>query len=297
MDSFTLRQVNSPKRLMMVFPHPDDESFGPGGTIARYAAEGAAVHFVCATRGEAGTVKPELLKSVEHLPEDERLGTLRETELRCASAQLGLTGLHFLGYRDSGMTPTADPRAFVNANPDEVVGALVQLIRQIRPQVLVTFDPFGGYGHPDHIFIHHRTTEAFYTAADPKRYPEAGAPYQPQKLYWSTFPKRWLKIVLRLMALLGKDPSKFGRNGDIDLRQMAAYDYPVTTKIDIWPYYSIKADASACHVSQDGSAMQLKGWPNAARRRIIGYELFTRVEPALNGRRDIESDLFEGVNE
>lgn len=297
MDSITLRPVDSAKRMMLIFSHPDDESFGPGGSIARYAAEDVAVHYACATRGEAGTVKPELLEPFEHLPEDERLGALREGELRCASDKLGLAGLHFLGYRDSGMAPTSDPRAFVNADPDEVVGKLVKLIRAIKPQVIVTFDPFGGYGHPDHIFAHRRATEAFYAAADPARYRDAGAPYRPQKLYWSTFPKRWLKLLLRLMPLLGRDPSKFGRNHDIDLREITAHDYPVTTKIDTWPYYPIKADASACHHSQDGSAMQLKGWPNAAKRMILGYELFTRAEPAPNGERYVESDLFEGVSE
>lgn len=297
MESIVLRQVNHSKRLMFVFPHPDDESFGTGGTIAKYAGEGAAVHYVCATRGEVGTVKPELLKPVESLPEDEQLGALRTGELRCASEKLGLAGLHFLGYRDSGMTPTPDPRAFVNADPVEATGRIVRLIRAIQPQVIVTFDPFGGYGHPDHIFVHQRTTEAFHAARDPERYPEAGAPYQPQKLYWSTFPKRWLKPVLRLMRLLRRDPSKFGRNGDIDLREIAEHDYPVTTRIDIWPYFPIKADASACHHSQDGSAMQLKGWPNLAKRRIIGYELYTRAVPSPDGQRHIERDLFEGVND
>ena len=297
MDSITLRRVESQKRLMLIFAHPDDESFGPGGTIAKYAAEGVAVHYVCATRGEAGTVEPKLLEPFGRLAEDERTGALRENELHCASGKLGLAGLHFLGYRDSGMAPTDDPRALVNADPDEVVRRLVQLIRDIKPQVVVTNDPFGGYGHPDHIFIHHRATEAFHAAGDPARYPESGAPHRPQKLYWTAFPRRWLKLVLRLMPLVGRDPAKFGRNHDVDLRQIALHDYPVTTRIDVWPYYPIKAEAAACHHSQDGSAMQLKGWPGAAKRLLLGVELFTRAEPPPNGERRIESDLFKGVNE
>src|SRR5512147_2596770 len=180
------------KSLLLAFPHPDDESFGPGGTIAKYAREGVDVHYVCATRGEVGTVDAELLKPYEHLPEDQRLGALRGQELRNAADILKLKGLHYLGYRDSGMsgsTDNADPRAFINAPPDRVVEQLVRIIRSIRPQVIVTFDPFGGYGHPDHIFIHHRTHEAFKAAGDPAQYPEAGEPYQPQKLYWSVFPR------------------------------------------------------------------------------------------------------------
>lgn len=152
------------KRLLMAFPHPDDESFGPGGTIAKYAREGVDVHYVCATRGEVGTVDAEMLKPYEHLPEDQRLGALRGQELRQAADILQLTGLHYLGYRDSGMPdtePNRDPRAFINADPDRVTGQLVKIFRAVKPQVIVTFDPFGGYGHPDHIFIHHRVTEAF----------------------------------------------------------------------------------------------------------------------------------------
>jgi hypothetical protein len=139
--------LDNVKRLLFVFPHPDDETFGPGGTIARYVREGVEVHYACATRGEVGSVEPDMLKPYEHLPEDQRLGALRGQELRCAADKLGLTGLHYLGYRDSGMTGTPenkDPRAFVNADPDRVVEQLVQLIRLIKPQVIVTFDPFGG---------------------------------------------------------------------------------------------------------------------------------------------------------
>jgi len=302
MESIPLRPIDSSKRLLVVFPHPDDESFGPGGTLARYAREGVAVHYACATRGEVGSVTPDLLKPFEHLPEDQRLGALREGELRCAAEQLGLAGLHLLGYRDSGMVGTAenrDARAFVNAEPNRVIGQLVQLIRAIKPQVMITFDPYGGYGHPDHIFAHHRTNDAFRAAGDPARYPDAGAPYQPQKLYWTAFSQSWLKWFVRLMPLLGRDPSKFGRNKDVDLRQIAAYayPYPVTTAIDVWPYYPVKTAASACHASQAGPAAAFRNLPRWLVRRVFGYERFTRVEPAPNGRRPLERDLFEGVNE
>jgi len=299
MESIILKQTTSPRRLLLVFAHPDDESFGPGGAIARYARQGVEVHYVCATRGEVGRVQPEMLTPFEHLPEDQRLGALREGELRCAATKLGLTGLHLLGYRDSGMPGSADnrdPRAFINADPDRVTGQLVQLIRSIRPQVVVTFDPYGGYGHPDHIFAHQRTTEAFYIAGDPNRYPEAGPPYQPHKLYWSSIPRRVLRIIVNLMPLFGRDPSKFGHNGDVDLRKIVQHDFPITSKIDVRPYLPIKAEAWMCHASQGESSMLFRRFPGVLRRRVLGYERFTCVEPPLDGRRHIEEDLFEGVN-
>ena len=287
------------KRLLLAFPHPDDESFGPGGTIAKYAREGVDVHYVCATRGEVGTVDAELLKPYEHLPEDQRLGALRGQELRNAADILQLAGLHYLGYRDSGMVGSQDnqdPRAFINADPDRVTGQLVKIVRAVQPQVVVTFDPFGGYGHPDHIFIHERMTEAFHAAGDAARYPEAGAPYQPQKLYWTVFPKGMLKFFVLVLRLTRRDPTKFGRNGDVDLKEIAAHDYPPTTRIDVWPYFEIKQRASACHVSQISSGPGMfDRLPRVAQRRFIGYERFRRVEPDVDGQRLKERDLFEGI--
>ncbi len=301
MESIAVRPIENSKRLLIVFPHPDDESFGLGGTIAKYAREGVAAHYACATRGEVGSVTPGLLAPFAHLPADQRLGALREAELRCAADQLGLTGLHLLGYRDSGMAGSAenrDPRAFINAEPDRVTGQLVELIRAIRPQVVVTFDPYGGYGHPDHIFAHQRTNEAFRAAGDPARYPDTGAPYSPQKLYWTAFSVRWLRWYVRLMPLLGRDPTKFGQNKDVNLREIAAraYPHPITTKIDVWPYYTIKMAASNCHASQIGPAESFANLPRWLLRQLFGYERFTRVEPSANGRRGPERDLFEGVN-
>ncbi|HSD83966.1 MAG TPA: PIG-L family deacetylase [Anaerolineae bacterium] len=285
------------KRLLMAFPHPDDESFGPGGTIAKYAREGVDVHYVCATRGEVGTVDAEMLKPYEHLPEDQRLGALRGQELRQAADILQLTGLHYLGYRDSGMPgtePNRDPRAFINADPDQVTGQLVKILRSIKPQVVVTFDPFGGYGHPDHIFIHQRVTEAFHAAGDPARYPEAGAPYQPRKLYWTVFPKRLLKFFVLVMRVTRRDPTKFGRNGDIDLKEIAAHDYPPTTRIDIRQYYAIKQEASRCHTSQfTGGPMRF----GKLQKWLAAYETFRLVEPSIAGQRRKERDLFEGLAE
>jgi len=287
------------KRLLLAFPHPDDESFGPGGTIAKYAREGVDVHYVCATRGEVGTVDPEMLKPYEHLPEDQRLGALRGQELRNAADILKLTGLHYLGYRDSGMPgtePNHDARAFINADPDRVTGQIVKILRAVQPQVVVTFDPFGGYGHPDHIFIHQRVTEAFHAAGDASCYPEAGPPYRPQKLYWTVFPKGLLKFFVMVMRLTRRDPTKFGRNGDVDLKAIAAHDYPPTTRIDVWPYYEIKQQAAACHTSHFAGGPGMFGrLPRFIQRYLNGYETFRLVEPNVAGQRRKECDLFEGV--
>ncbi len=283
------------KRLLLAFPHPDDESFGPGGTIAKYAREGVDVHYVCATRGEVGSVDAEMLKPYEHLPEDQRLGALRGQELRRAADILQLTGLHYLGYRDSGMIGSPDnqdPRAFINADPDRVTGQLVKIIRTYRPQVVVTFDPFGGYGHPDHIFIHHRTTEAFHAAGDAARYPEAGAPYQPQKLYWTVFPKRLIKFFVLVLRITRRDPTRFGRNGDINLIDIAAHDYPATTAINVRRYYEIKQAASRCHTSQYSGGPARFGF---LQKWLAAQETFRLVEPAVAAKRLKERDLFEGV--
>jgi mycothiol S-conjugate amidase len=236
-----------------------------------------------------------MLKPYAHLAPDQQLGALRGQELRNAADILGLTGLHYLGYRDSGMPgtePNRDPRAFINADPDRVTGQIVKIIRTYQPQVVVTFDPFGGYGHPDHIFIHHRATEAFQAAGDAARYPEAGAPYQPQKLYWSVFPKRLLKFLVLVLRVTRRDPTKFGRNGDIDLKEIAAHDYPPTTHVNIRSYYDIKQAASQCHISQ------LSGGParfGKLQKWFMMSEHFRLVEPAVNGKRLKERDLFEEV--
>lgn len=289
------------KRLLIVFPHPDDETFATGGSIIKYAREGVEVHYACGTRGEVGTVDAERLKPYEHLAEDQRVGALRGQELRCAADKLGLTGLHYLGYRDSGMTgspESQDPRALINADPNEVTRKQVELIRSIKPQVMVTFDPFGGYGHPDHIFLHHRTTEAFHAAGDPHQYPEAGAPYQPQKLYWSVFPRTFIKWYIRWQRITRPRQNKFGRNNDIDLDEIVRHDYPSTAAIDIWPYIDLKREASQCHASQlAGSGEGIyKRFPRIFQRRLMGYEHYRLVEPSRNGRRQTERSLFEGVN-
>ena len=278
--------------LLAVLAHPDDESFGMGGTLALYARRGAAVHLACATRGEVGEVEAHFL---EHFAS---IGDLRENELRCAAGMLGLAGVHFLGYRDSGMPGSPEnvhPNALAAAPLDEVAAKVAHLIRKLRPQVVVTFDPVGGYRHPDHIAIHQATVKAFYAAGDATVYPGEEPAYQPQKLYFHTFPRGWLKWALRLMPLVGKDPRHFGQNGDIDLVVLAQDDFPVHARIDFSPVKELKEKASACHASQGGMTEQ-SGLLRYVLRLTAARESFMRAYPeATPGLR--EGDLFDGIRE
>jgi LmbE family N-acetylglucosaminyl deacetylase len=276
------------RRLLAVLAHPDDESFGPGGTLALYARRGVAVHLICATRGEVGTVEEKLLAGFPDI------GALREAELRCAAAHLGLTNVTFLGYRDSGMPGSPDnqhPQALAAASQDEVVARLVPLFRRIRPQVVITFDPIGGYNHPDHIAIQRATLAAFQASAEAS-YPAAGPPYAPQKLYYSTFPRGFLRAAVRLMRLFRRDPRRFGRNQDIDLVEIARQDFPIHARINIRSVFEIKAQASACHASQGGGPP--RGLVGALLQLTGSKEGFMRAFPPATGRVR-ETDLFDGV--
>lgn len=286
-------QKEEKRTLLSVLAHPDDESFGMGGTLALYSQQGVDVHLICATRGEAGEVGPEYLHNFSSI------GTLREAELRCAAGHLGLNGVYFLDYRDSGMTGSPDnqhPEALVNAPLDEVAAKIAHYIRRLKPQVVLTFDPIGGYRHPDHIAIHHATVRAFELAADPQ-FEDEYPPHQADKLYYHTISRRFLRLAVRLIRLFGKDPRHWGKNGDIDLTSLAVEDFPVHAVIDYSPVAERKLAASACHASQGGGGL------SSGPLRIV-FRLFNRTEinrdtfmraypPVENG--EIETDLFAGI--
>jgi LmbE family N-acetylglucosaminyl deacetylase len=271
-----------PETLLAVFAHPDDESFGPGGALAKYGAEGIAVHLICATRGEAGESNtPEL---------GEDLARQREQELRCAASILGLTEVHLLGYRDSGMAGSSDnqhPRALVQADPDVLTEQVADLMRRLQPQVVITFDPFGGYGHPDHIAAHRATVVAFERLSEDER---------PQKLYYTTFSRTLLRWLVRLMPLLGMDPEAIGKNRDINLRAALEHRLPVTTRVDVGAYDDIKQRAAACHTSQlSGPASLWERLPRWLARRWRSTETFYRAAPPFRQGERVERDLFAGI--
>jgi mycothiol S-conjugate amidase len=296
-ESHWFRREPTARTLLIIYAHPDDESFGNAGTIARYAASGVGVHYACATRGECGTV------AEEHLREHVDIAALRTAELDCAARTLGLAAVHHLGYRDSGMAGSADndhPSSLVRAPREKVAGQLVALMRSLRPQVVVTFNPYGGYGHPDHIAIHHATLDAFAAAADPARYAEQLAdglsPWTPGKLYYSTFGTAFLRLGITAMRLMRRDPRRFGENQDIDMVRAANEVTPITTAIDSGAYLAVRDRAVMCHRSQLGGMEQMQRIPVAVRRRFMSTEYFTRVVPAWNGRARRERDLFAEID-
>jgi LmbE family N-acetylglucosaminyl deacetylase len=279
------------KTLMAVLAHPDDETFGMGGTLALYAQKGYNVHLVCATLGEAGTVDEEYLQNYESI------SALRKAELNCATQNLGLTAVHLLGYRDSGMPRTPEnehPNAQINHSLEEVAGKVVKYIREIKPDIVLTFDPIGGYRHPDHIHIQRATKLAFEKAADASFYPEAGSPFQPRALYYHLFPRGFLKWATRLMPLFGMNPSKWGRNKDIDLKSLVEVEFPTHARIDIRDVIETKRVASACHASQGGIMMR-RGLMGFATRALEKHEDYMRVYPPANGNTKVAKDLFEGI--
>ncbi len=283
--------MNTNQALLAVLAHPDDESFGMGGTLALYAQRGVQVHLICATRGEAGEMDADCLEGFTSIAER------RVSELRCAAGVLGLAGVHFLDYRDSGMTGSPDnqhPEALVMAPIEEVAARIASLIRDLQPQVVVTFDPIGGYRHPDHIHIHKATVAAFHLAGD-AAFEDGLAPYQPQKLYYHVFPKTLLHIARFFMPLLGVNPRRFGRNGDIDLVSLLEDgNFPIHTEIDFRSVEAQRQAAAACHASQLGGA-QLRRGPIAWISRLFGRkEQFMRAYPPVEGKMK-EKDLFAGI--
>ena len=277
------------KTLLAVLAHPDDESFGLGGTLALYASKGYDVYYVCATRGEAGTVDEEHLKGFKDTAE------MRTAELMKAAQALGLKEVFFLGYRDSGMPgtePNQHPDAQINAPIDEVAGRVVKYIRDLKPQVVLTFDPIGGYKHPDHIHIHKATVLAFENSDNASFHPQAGDPFKPQALYYQVFPKGLLKAAVRLMPLFGKDPTKFGRNGDINIKELAEVTFPIHVRLNVQPVSEAKRKASEAHASQGGMQMR-RGLMGFITRFLGEKEDYMQAYPPVGDSFKRKADLFD----
>jgi LmbE family N-acetylglucosaminyl deacetylase len=281
------------RRLIFVGAHPDDESFGLGGTLARYALAGAKVYYACATRGEVGDA------AEKHMAGHATIGDMRWAELTCAARALGLAGVIHLGYRDSGMPGSPDntaPGALAAAPLEEATERVVKVLRELRPQVVITFDPIGGYKHPDHIAIHNATVKAFHAAGDPAQYPAAGPAYQPQKLYYQVFPRGMFKLAVRLMPLLGRNPRKFGNNGDIDLVDLATFDFPVHAQIAVnGAAAKARQAASECHASQLAGGPAARGAVGFISRLASFREGYMRAYPPVADGARREDDLFAGV--
>ncbi|MDQ1683817.1 MAG: N-acetyl-D-myo-inositol-2-amino-2-deoxy-alpha-D-glucopyranoside deacetylase [Frankiaceae bacterium] len=296
--------MNDDRRLLLVHAHPDDEVIGSGATMAKYAAEGAHVTLVTCTLGEEGEI---LLPELAHLAADKEdgLGEHRIGELDAAMKALGVTDHQFLGgagrWRDSGMMglPTNDrPDCFWQADLDEAVGELVQIIREVRPQVVVTYNENGGYGHPDHIQAHRVAVAAYEAAADAARYPSAGPAWQASKLYYLAVPKSLLRQGFELMKQMGEE-APFGVTSPDDL-PFGDEDEAVTTQVDARDYLDAKVEAMRAHATQIAVDGPLFALSNNIGQRAFGFEHFRLMRGALGdpveGSAWRETDLFAGLS-
>ena len=297
------------RRLLLVHAHPDDETIGTGATMAGYAAAGAHVTLVTCTLGEEGEVLvPELaLLAVDHA---DQLGGWRIAELTAAMAELGVADHRFLGgagrFRDSGMMghpANGKPRAFWRASCEPevfqaAVTALVEVIREVRPQVLVSYDDAGGYGHPDHIMAHRVATAAFDAAADPG-FAAAGAGWQVSKLYWTATPRSVLVAGLQAVRAAGAD-TPFTAVDSVDDLPFGCADELVSTAVVAEQHAGAKLRALAAHRTQVTVAGTFFALSNNLGQQSTGTEYFRLVRGSPGGERDAagrETDLFGGIAE
>jgi LmbE family N-acetylglucosaminyl deacetylase len=242
--------------------------------MARCAARGIPVTMLCATRGEVGEITP----GSDATPDT--LGRFREQELRDAMGVLGVTDVRFLGFRDSGMQGSPeneDQRALVRAHPDAVTHMLVRTIRELRPEVVATWDESGGYGHPDHVAIHHHTTAAFKAAGDPARFPTAGAPWQPRRLFYNAIPIQEFVRVMEEMRGRGIDVPSVAEGDDI----MKLPRLEPNCVIDVTDVVEMKERAMLAHRTQISDMDPFMQMPEDLRRRFFGREYFYQAHPVL----------------
>jgi len=263
---------------MAVLAHPDDESLGFGGTLAKYASKGVETFLLTATRGENGRYRGQ--RGDGH-PGPDALGQIRESELRAAASVLGVRELSLLDYRDQELD-RADPR--------EAVARIVTHLRRIRPDVVMTFGPDGAYGHPDHIAISQFTTAAVVAAADPSIGGEAGAaPHAVRKLYYLAWPvstwKAYEEAFRKLISTVD----------GIERQAVPWPEWAITTVIDTRDFWSTVWRAVSCHESQVAAYERLKDLLPEHHAALWGSQSFYRALSIVNGGRKRETDMFEGI--
>lgn len=285
------RRRGSLPGLLAFHAHPDDEVTSTGGSLAKYAAAGEQVVVVTATDGAEGEIhnyeNPEELKP--------NLVELRAEEINDALAILGVEHHEFLGYRDSGMMgtePNANTDCFWQADFMEATGRLIQLIRAYRPEVLVVYDPFGGYGHPDHIQVHRIGVAAYFSAGDGGRFPieDHGELWQPQKLYWSAWPRSRIKMFADRRLEAGEvDEKEYQR-----MLLSGTPDEQLTCVIDVVPHLDQKFDAWRAHRTQIPEDWWMFQVPIDERPAVFGRETFQRVLSRVETPY-MEDDFFAGL--
>jgi len=274
--------------VLGVFAHPDDEGFGCGGTLAMLVDRGARITLVCVTNGDVGEISDPALATPENLY------LVRQEELRQAMAVTGVQDIRFLGYRDSGMEGTADndhPDSLYQAQPDRVAERLAGIMAEVRPDLVQTHDPTGGYGHPDHKMVYESTTRAFLLAGDALSADEPGGgdrPWGPRRLYYVCFPRSNFRRWWRQMQDLGIEPPFASQ----EVETMGSPDEAVTTTLDVSAYVDTKMKSLNCHRTQirmDGAFARL---PEEMMREIMSTEYFTLAFPE---NADKSADLLAGL--
>ncbi|MFJ7158128.1 N-acetyl-1-D-myo-inositol-2-amino-2-deoxy-alpha-D-glucopyranoside deacetylase [Streptomyces sp. NPDC101118] len=290
------------RRLLLVHAHPDDESINNGATMAKYAAEGAHVALVTCTLGEEGEVIPPELAHLA-ADRDDTLGRYRIDELAAAMAELGVTDHGFLGgpgrFRDSGMMGVPQnhrPGAFWNTEVDDAAPYLVEVIRRVRPQVMVTYDPNGGYGHPDHIQAHRVAMRAAELAAEKAFRRDLGEPHEIRKIYWNRIPRSVVEEGFERLHAKGEE-SPFPGIATVEDVPGVVDDSHITAEIAADAYGSAKAAAMRAHATQiavDGPFFALSN--DLAQPLFVKeyYELVKGAPGVPAGER--EHDLFAGVD-
>jgi len=268
--------MTEPLKLLAVFPHPDDETLGLGPTLVKYASEGVETYLLCATHGERGWFDSEGPD-----PGFEGVARIREAELRCAAEHLGIHEVSFLDYIDGDVD---------QAIPEEIIGKIAAHIRRIKPQVIVTFGPDGGYGHPDHIAVSQFTNGALVCAAD-RNFVDADRqpPHRVLKFYY----------MVDSLDIVGAGNEAFGGiSMDVDgvtRHHVGWEDWQITTRLDTQQYMDKVQKAIQCHKSQLPGYGPISKWSLDELRKIFGVANFYRAFSLVNGGRKVETDLFEGL--
>ncbi|MBM12667.1 MAG: hypothetical protein CL759_11380 [Chloroflexi bacterium] len=304
-QTYTLAWPNSPKnpvteedlpmpglRLLACFAHPDDEAFPVGGVLAHNVAEGRRVRLITTTLGEEGEIRQEGAATKE------TLGEIRRTELGCAVRALRLESNELYNYRDSGMAgweANNHPRAYINAPDDEVLERLVREIREFRPQVMLTFEPGGLYGHPDHIAISKHATQAFSMAADPAVFPEQLSnglqPHAAQRLFYSCRPKGFRLEWAQKLQAAGID---FPTPSEEQLSHGNLVE-DIHLTLDLSEHMETKMACILCHRTQVAPDWPYHRVPREVAEWVLGREFYIRAMPEVAPGDTVPQDFFDGI--
>ena len=289
-----MARVEEPLCLLTIHAHPDDEASKGAPTVARYSAEGVRSVLVCCTGGEEGDIHNPVMDRPEVR---DNLGAVRAAEVAASARIIGYHELVMLGYRDSGMPESEannDPRCFAQADFDEAVGRLVEVLRRERPHVIITYgDEQAGYPHPDHLRVHDISLPAFERAGDPEWYPEAGEPWQPLKLYYTIWARARMEAVHNKMLELGLESPY-----DAKWFERPWQDHRITTRIDVSPYLSVRRDALLAHATQiDPTSPFWFGLSDEVLAELYPWEdwVLARSLVGTPPEGKIEHDLFAGI--